>query len=451
MSRLMAGSKVSANLFALLSRGPELAVAGMLPLALFQEGNLSNWAPSTAELEKVFNVARQPDCNAWLLAILVSLLADRHYAAALPLLISLLEHKTPIVREASAGGIKTLADPRAAEALIARLDRVDEKTREEFLETLSKLNYEHPVEFADSAKAASLLGSLMNANVVVRRAAAKALGAMRYADSVDALVGRLQDEQEDVGVRGAAAEALGLIGDVKAIDPLIACLQSSDWSLQGSASRALGAIGISAIPALLQLLSQDHSSRYYALEALAKMGEAVVEPLLTAFLADDGPLAQGAAQGLGRMRDVRAVPHLIAKLDSPEYMMHAHAAYALGEIGGPEAIEILSARRPTGDFPILYGLLQASLPILDETDRALLSAQYDGIFARPEYRHHGSPGCRSVAQTRHSGRPCPSALRRTRATVRPQAGVTEHRAGEPARSLIPSRAPLRRFRSCYTE
>ena len=76
--------------------------------------------------------------------------------------------------------------------------------------------------------------------------------------AVDALLARLEQDS-GVVVRRAAAQALGRIGSEQAVDALLACLeQNSDHSVKGSAARALGRIGSErAVDALLARLDQD--------------------------------------------------------------------------------------------------------------------------------------------------------------------------------------------------
>ena len=48
-----------------------------------------------------------------------------------------------------------------------------------------------------------------------------------------------------------------------------------------------------------------------------------------------------AALMLGKLKDERAVPHLIRALDAPGFLTPYHAAQALGKIGDPRAINAL--------------------------------------------------------------------------------------------------------------
>ncbi|QGZ89549.1 hypothetical protein GQR42_08210 [Microcystis aeruginosa FD4] len=76
--------------------------------------------------------------------------------------------------------------------------------------------------------------------MVVRRYAAEALVRIGQ-PSVEPLIAALKDE--DVVVRRAAAEALGKIGGELAIEPLVAVLKDEDVDVRRSATEALGKIG----------------------------------------------------------------------------------------------------------------------------------------------------------------------------------------------------------------
>jgi HEAT repeat protein len=81
----------------------------------------------------------------------------------------------------------------------------------------------------------------------------------------------------------AAAAALGAIGDPRAVESLLAALRDSDWSVRKTAIAALGGIGDArAIEPLLGSLRADLAVREPVEEALARIGAPAVEPLLAA-------------------------------------------------------------------------------------------------------------------------------------------------------------------------
>ena len=183
------------------------------------------------------------------------------------------------------------------------------------------------------------------------------------------LIDALKDS--DVKVREAAALALGRIGPAArpAIKPLIAVLgiPPSPASLDRQASlRALQAIGVNAVPALVEALQQkDRSVRDGAGQVLVQIGPKAKDasPALVALLKDGDEAVghqamlvlnaigadavpallagfkdvdnQKAYLVLGRLHEkgAKAVPDLIQALHDKDPEMRQRAAEALGLIG----------------------------------------------------------------------------------------------------------------------
>src|SRR5581483_1354021 len=171
-----------------------------------------------------------------------------------------------------------------------------------------------------------------------------ALGGLRPAEAVDALIPRLADDNEQIS--GAAIKALGQIG-APAVTPLIASLNNTAARVRANAAEALGLTGDPrAIGPLIDCLKQpsppaaesptdaatnekmadektydtpqtpspadvDLSVRQKAAEALARLGPSAVEPLISCLTEQDPSVRSLAAAALGQLRDARAVKPLI--------------------------------------------------------------------------------------------------------------------------------------------
>ena len=84
-----------------------------------------------------------------------------------------------------------------------------------------------------------------------------------------------------------------------------------------------------------------------------------------------------AALMLGKLKDDRAVPHLIRALQAPGFLTPYHAAQALGKIGDPRAIE---------------ALLSLAAGSRDKTRHAAVEALRQlGYEAEPRAFDHDSP------------------------------------------------------------
>jgi Ca-activated chloride channel family protein len=121
-------------------------------------------------------------------------------------------------------------------------------------------------------------------------ALALGLSGDRSAGSVDLLLGLLIDRGQGQRLRSAAAEALGLLGDARAAPALLAALGSrTDRDLRVETAPAAGLLaGAEALPDLLAMFDDPKSSGF-------ELG--------------------AAAEAIGRLGDVRAVPELIRILE----------------------------------------------------------------------------------------------------------------------------------------
>ncbi|MGD2177949.1 MAG: HEAT repeat domain-containing protein, partial [Anaerolineae bacterium] len=218
---------------------------------------------------------------------------------------------TASMRAAAARALGALADPRAAEPLIAALD--DESDE-------------------------------------VRRRAARALVEVPDSRAVEPLMTALKDEDEDV--RENAMDALGAIGDARALKPVAAALKNRNRQrektlpsvLRRSAAQVLGELGDErAVGPLMEALDDfDQVVVGNAAVSLAKLGVSdAVEPLLR-LLADEDrwfPARAGAAEALGILGDPRAVDALKAALHDEADSVCEKASEALERIKtGPPAV-----------------------------------------------------------------------------------------------------------------
>ncbi|MFH2201989.1 MAG: HEAT repeat domain-containing protein [Elusimicrobiota bacterium] len=210
----------------------------------------------------------------------------------------------------------------------------------------------------------------------------------------------------------SAAEALGFIGEParKAIEPLReALLRHADAGVRKRAAFALGALdqkAKSAVPDLIAAL-EDEPVRWWAAEALRKIGPAAV-PALTRMLHDDmnplqfraalmltqlapgheripvvllsalqaedpgvryqSALALGANPGLSE----QSIPALIRVLEDADAGVRFAAAAALGRLGAP-AVEPLLRAAVKVDSPLSPGAMNA-LRMLDSAAAPALTA-----------------------------------------------------------------------------
>ena len=70
---------------------------------------------------------------------------------------------------------------------------------------------------------------------------------------------------------------------------------------------------------------------------------------------------RNVAVALGNWGSEDAVPVLTSALSDPDPLVRGHSAWALGEVGSPEAFEALESRVPSEDDPFVRSELDAAL------------------------------------------------------------------------------------------
>lgn len=195
----------------------------------------------------------------------------------------------------------------------------------------------------------------------------------------------------DPSAQQSAIQALGDLGK-SAIDPLIGALKESDQHLQQNAAAALGKIGEPAIlPLIAALKDADTHQQQGIAAALEAIGAPAVDPLLAAMKSDSSTEAQRNAlmQALGKMGD-RAIRPLIGLLDSDNSEQRQSAAAALGTIGQPAVEPLIEALKNTSggsvidrDRTIANILAQIGRPAVDPLIEVLqVRNTEDGWHAR---------------------------------------------------------------------
>ena len=155
---------------------------------------------------------------------------------------------------------------------------------------------------------------------------------------VDKMVVLLSDRR----AQPKASWVLGELQDPRAIEPLIASLTDNNINQYYSSAEALAKFGESAIPALIDALSNPRwETRSWADHALAAIGSAAV-PALSRYL-DEGPSIghYHAVRAIRFIADPQGVTALIKALRSKDLSMVGEAARGLGEIGDSAAKEPL--------------------------------------------------------------------------------------------------------------
>jgi epoxyqueuosine reductase len=90
-------------------------------------------------------------------------------------------------------------------------------------------------------------------------------------------------------------------------------------------------------------------ARAFSLKEMLRLTEAyrarVVQPLMYNYIREPSLFRRNAAVALGNAGDGDAVPDLVVALEDPAEVVRAHAAWALGRIGGARAVRALETHR----------------------------------------------------------------------------------------------------------
>lgn len=138
-------------------------------------------------------------------------------------------------------------------------------------------------------------------------------------------------------------EALEKIGEQSVI-PLMKLLKDPDPSLRQIAASSLERIGSPrAVDALIESLTDKNNNiRYYAVRALGQMrAEKAVEPLSIMLKEESGFVFYAAAGALGKIGSQKALDPLIAALDEPSYWNRKAVVSSLGDLGSEKAVDPL--------------------------------------------------------------------------------------------------------------
>jgi HEAT repeat protein len=141
----------------------------------------------------------------------------------------------------------------------------------------------------------------------------------------------------------------------------LADLESGNPVVRNCAIQAVGARGLkAAIPRLRTFLSEESPSeaRLMSLHALGQLGATnCVEDIIRVFESSEGSLKDAAIETLGKLRDPRAVPVLVAEIQGTNVSLVA--LWALGSIGDTDAIPPLSDLLSADDTYVRYNARRA--------------------------------------------------------------------------------------------
>ena len=190
-----------------------------------------------------------------------------------------------------------------------------------------------------------LIEELQSEDEADRRYAAEDLGELGAAEAIPHLVKALEDPS--VGVREAATDALIAIGGEEVVRAVIPLLYSENPPLRNYATEILEHTGKDAPGEIMKLCeSPSVDVRKFALDILGKIGEVQrlesLEPIIRCLQDEDVNVAGAAAEALGKIGDPEVIPILTRLLDD-KLWLQCNAINAIAQIGGKRAEQALES------------------------------------------------------------------------------------------------------------
>jgi HEAT repeat protein len=261
----------------------------------------------------------------------VEALARLGDARAIDPLIAVMNAKDNPERIAAADALGNMPDARVVDALIMAMQDPDVLLNIRAAESLKKIG---------AGFKGQMLAALKHENAYVRAVAARVLGDIAAGEATGTLVEMLSIDPA-YSVRKAVADSLERLGWKPGEDATGAAY----WSGKGNWAKCIQ-MGMSAyaIDPLIEALQDESTARQQAaMTEVGGLGDARAVPHVIALLNSKWNfIRKQAILTLGMLRDPRAVDPLIAVLQGKDTFEAADAARALGEIGDPRAVAPLS-------------------------------------------------------------------------------------------------------------
>ncbi len=256
-----------------------------------------------------------------------------------PLVRATLRDPAPQVRAHAAGAVAKIEGERAVDVLVAALADPDYATRLRALEAFETMR---------ALDTTPLETALRDPNIEVRRRAALALERVGH---LEQLIQRLQSE--DPTTQKRAYESFLELGRAGLVDSVASYVHHASFEVRALAARAAG-----------------------------ELGAVRVAPLLASAMDDESwPVRAAIAEALGRLRDDKSISTLVKRLTDPEEPVREAAAEALTNYP-PESlathVAAIAAAYDTGTVPVrLHVIILSARVLSEEVDPLLVRASSD--------------------------------------------------------------------------
>jgi cyclophilin family peptidyl-prolyl cis-trans isomerase len=262
-----------------------------------------------------------------------------------------------------------LKDARAAETVLLRAGR---SRFDWWAATWTAMRIESP------SLRPVLLAAAASTDAASRAFAARGLGAIKDAGSVELLSKLARDPDQTVAVN--ALRALGAIGDEHGVAAAAGALRSADTVLVVEGLKALASLPAdgSLRERIVTLVGHPEAwVRAAALQALARMDREELALVLSGLDPDPAWMVRaGLAAGLGAAGDERSVALLFAMLKDEDTRLYPAVLEALVKARGPDAADTLGRYLQHPDFAVRAAAAKGLADLKATGQTAALTAAY---------------------------------------------------------------------------
>ena len=253
---------------------------------------------------------------------------------AVPALLDALQGEYFTVRSRAALALGNIGDPRAIQPLLGTLKDPEDEVR--IAACLALSSFKDPSTFDDITNVL-----LDDPKIEVRQAAARALGDTEHPAALPYLLEALHDSFWWYEREYASADLLSAIEKmgVAAVPALIDALKDKEGAVRKFAASLLGKLGDPrAMEALgMALYDLHHEVGKTAAESLARFGVSALEVLTEALSHPEMWIRIHAIEALSKIKDARVTPILLQMLHDPEREVRKHVIQSLGELKDPRS------------------------------------------------------------------------------------------------------------------
>lgn len=167
-------------------------------------------------------------------------------------------------------------------------------------------------------------------------------------------------------VRVLVTEALAESKDISIVPYLLECLKDETYSVQNHAAEALASLGEGVVEPLISLIKDEPQIHDWMIKIFTKLGNKRIRPLIELLKHPDRDVRMRAAELLGDTNSETAVKPLIDTLSDKVWLVRKSAAKGLAAIG-EAAIDLLIKGLKTEDENVRYWITTILGKIGDKT------------------------------------------------------------------------------------